>query len=827
VAGRGPAHREAHATPFSFRATDTQFGDLQPMALLTVSTIVPMPQAADQTTVPTDVMPASDREQRLHRATVAMMRCRCLDELFDKIIASILDLTRADTVLILLTHETGEYLTCVAVGGQQSTQLLGAHRQAGEGLVGETWAGGVPVFVDDVTAAGSTHPWSAGTQAYLHPLADGGGVIAAVASGPDGALQGDIDQLARLGELASAAIQNARAAEAVSQALLRTRALGEVSRQLFELDNATDACDAACRMMLSAADISRASSFLVDEHGDLLPHVSWQMSDAGIAPGVPIPTELVRHSIAQRAVDGAATIRVSRTDVHAPSSHALEAALAHQDIGSAMAIPLLKAGTPVGAIVVTRHRSRQDLSDGELDVCHAVINQLCTALERSDLARELAHRAWHDGLTGLPNRSRFEATLNAALSDDAPRSAVMFIDLDGFKRINDTLGHARGDALLQHVARRLRSQIKASDLLARMGGDEFAILLHEGAGAVHVARRVLAALRTPFDLDGERVGIGASIGLCRCPEDGDTIDTLLRHADVAMYDAKHVHGGGLVSFTPELILAAHEREALEADLEVALMERQFELAYQPQVSCHDARVPSMEALIRWRHPQRGLVPPGDFIPIAETSDLIHRIGGWVIEEAATRLGAWQGTPLGGRRLSINIAATQFQQAGFVGTVLNALERHGAPPGLLELEVTETVIMQDIDRVADRLRRLREAGLRIAIDDFGTGYSSLGYLQDLPLDVLKIDRSFVQRLQEHGDNDQTLVNTILLLGAGLGLHCVVEGVETRAQAEAVGRLGCELIQGYYHSRPVFESELIETVRRIEGGGGLQPSDASSS
>jgi len=755
-----------------------------------------------------------DRERCLHDATVAMMRSRSLTEVCERIISTVIALSHAHTATIMLTHETGEYLECVAAGGRRGGEYLGTRRDAGQGLSGTTWSAGVPRFVEDASDVDTHGRWHEPTQAYLYPLGNGRGVIAAFAGRIDGDLRADIERLTRIGELSCASIHNVRAAEAVGRALSRTHALGEVSRQLFEIDNATEACDAACRMLLAAADIMRASSFLIDASGRLVPHVSWRMGPAGIEAGARIPAELVRFSIAQRAVDSASSVQVLREEMHAPHSTRLETALSQQNIGAAMALPLLKAGTPVGAIVVTRHRARRNLTAAEIDVCRTVVNQLSTTLERADLARELEHRAWHDGLTGLPNRSRFETTLGELLVRDRPEVAVLFIDLDGFKRINDTLGHARGDALLEHVARRLQSVIKRSDLLARMGGDEFAILLRENHGATAVAERVLNALRTPFDLGGERVRIGASLGLCRCPSDGDSVDTLLRHADVAMYHAKHARGGGLVRFTRELARAAHEREALESELERALVHRQFELAYQPQVACRDGRVAGLEALIRWHHPERGLVRPADFIPVAETSDLINRIGAWVIEEAAGRLGAWRGTPLDGIRLSINIAASQFQQADFVESVLDTLTRHGTAPELLELEVTERVVMRDIADVADRLQRLRAAGLRIAIDDFGTGYSSLSYLQDLPLDVLKIDRAFVTHLQPHGENDQTLVNTILLLGSSLGLGSVAEGVETRAQAEALANLGCDLIQGDFHSVPVFEPALIDAVRRIE-------------
>ena len=354
-----------------------------------------------------------------------------------------------------------------------------------------------------------------------------------------------------------------------------------------------------------------------------------------------------------------------------------------------------------------------------------------------------------------------------------------------------------------------------------MGGDEFALIVRDAepradgaeGEALAIARRLIHALLDPFDVHGSRLRIGTSIGVSHFPDDGHGMDELLRNADVAMYRAKAEGKGCVVAYERAHADESRRRAEVELELTDALGRDEFRLFYQPQVSCRDGRVSALEALIRWEHPTRGLLAPDAFVPIAEQAGLIDAIGDWVIEEAARQWRAWRDEEVADVRIAVNVAASQFRQPRFADGVLARLRRHGVPPERLELEVTESVFMQDVELVAAELERLRAVGVRIAVDDFGTGYSSLRYLQELPLDALKIDRAFVAPLGERTDR-VSLAGTVQLLAAGLGLESVAEGVESAAQLAAVSELGCDLVQGYHFSPPVPAANVPACIRTID-------------
>ena len=474
--------------------------------------------------------------------------------------------------------------------------------------------------------------------------------------------------------------------------------------------------------------------------------------------------------------------------------------------------------------------------------------------ERERAEARLAHQAFHDGLTGLANRVLFRERVQHALDVAGPqadRIAVLLVDLDGFKAVNDSLGHATGDLLLVEVAGRLRSVTRGSDTVARLGGDEFAILLEplaDAADAQRVAERVAAALAAPMALAETELVVGASIGIARAsdldhqpivvaaaagagaaPDARDAADVagaghadepgaaradqLLRNADVAMYRAKSQGKGTWVLFEPEMHALTVERLALEAELRMALERREFRLVYQPVVQLQTGRVIGLEALVRWENPRRGAVPPATFIPIAEETGLIVALGRWVLDEACRQGARWHarsggvagGTPLA---MSVNLSGRQLQHAGIVGEVAAALHASRLPPHALTLEITESALVHDTVQVVERLQELKALGVRIAIDDFGTGYSSLSYLQRLPVDVLKIDKSFVDGVV-HGRQDAALARTIVALGDSLSLRCVAEGIEERQQQSFLVSLGCEYGQGYLFSRPL-EWQAVEAL-----------------
>lgn len=444
--------------------------------------------------------------------------------------------------------------------------------------------------------------------------------------------------------------------------------------------------------------------------------------------------------------------------------------------------------------------------------------------ERTALEERLTHQAYHDPLTGLANRVLFRQRVDEALrraGGGRTSVAVLFVDLDDFKRVNDSLGHAEGDRLLVTVAARLLNATRGCDTVARLGGDEFAILLQnvrEVPDMAAVAERVLGAMQLPVPLDGREVLVGLSVGIARAAAD-DGPDDLLRNADVAMYISKKQGKGCYQLFRPEMHAAVVERLELEADMRKMLGGGAFGLRFQPIVALGSGRVTGVEALARWRHPARGDIPPATFVQLAEETGLIVPLGHWVLREACRHAASWQAEAVPGLppvSITVNLSSRQLHEAGLVGEVVAALDETGVVPSSLVLEVTESVMMQDTEVTLARLRELKALGVQIAIDDFGTGYSSLAYLQRFPIDVMKIDRTFVDGVAR-SPSDLALVRAILSLADSLGLSTVAEGIEEEAQRTALLRLGCQLGQGYLFARPLASAEVGELLRRGTVGG----------
>lgn len=517
--------------------------------------------------------------------------------------------------------------------------------------------------------------------------------------------------------------------------------------------------------------------------------------------------ELALHSMAQQqrltaTLGRFALSAASLDDVFAKAESTITQGL---NVESSNALPLDSSARMLGKF-----------SPDDVGFLQGVANILSAATERQRSNEQLSHMALHDPLTGLPNRllltERLNVTLSYAQRHDQ-QVALLFLDIDRFKHVNDVFGHARGDEILCGVAKRLAACVRPEDTVSRQGGDEFIVALTEIKGeqdAGVVANKLLSVITAPFILEDIEIILGMSIGIACFPRHGEDAGTLLRNADTAMYVAKELGRNRYQSYAPEMNMRALDRLTLESDLRRAIEREELYLMYQPQLSLGSGDVLGLEALVRWRHPSRGLIFPSQFIPIAEDCGLIIPIGDWVLESACRQHASWVSQGLTEGSVAVNISAHQFHQTDFCDRISDVLLHTGLKPQLLELEVTEGVVMQGIDQVLHKLNRLRELGVTLAIDDFGTGYSSLNYLKRFPLHRLKIDKSFIRGLP--GDQESgAIAKAIIQMGQSLGLDVLAEGIETTEEEKHLQTLGCETGQGFLYARPLSAADCEEYFR----------------
>ena len=465
--------------------------------------------------------------------------------------------------------------------------------------------------------------------------------------------------------------------------------------------------------------------------------------------------------------------------------------------------------------------------------------------EQKQAGAKVRQLAYFDTLTGLPNRQSFLTQLSAAIRSaeaDGTMFAILYIDLDHFKRINDSLGHNVGDQLLKTVGKRLAGAVRKDDYvarygrsnsrlqLARLGGDEFTIILNELRNAEEaevIAERITESLKKPLTHDGHEFVITPSIGIAVYPDDGADIDTLVKNADVAMYQAKAGGRNSHCMFSGTMSVRSLERMELEDALRRTLANGDLSLHYQPKMRLASGEVTGMEALVRWEHPERGPISPEKFIPLAEEANLIVELSDWVLRTACAQIKAWQAGALAGIPVAINLSGQQFYKGDVHRDVVRAIEDASIPPSLLELELTESMVMRDADETIASLRRLKDAGISLAVDDFGTGYSSLAYLKRFPIDALKIDRSFVSELKAVGD-DASICAAIIALAHSLGLKVIAEGVENEEQIELLKRYACDEVQGYFFSKPLSAEDVEKflTEYRADQNEDLAPHQASA-
>lgn len=447
-----------------------------------------------------------------------------------------------------------------------------------------------------------------------------------------------------------------------------------------------------------------------------------------------------------------------------------------------------------------------------VDKNKGVIFQAHNLSEQRQAEQEIRQLAYFDNLTGLPNRTLFMDRLNQCLAQsrrDSGQLALLFLDLDQFKVVNDTLGHAAGDELLYQVANRLSRGLRQYDILARLGGDEFVLLISpvsDERAAAAVARHILEMMSEPVILESKELFVTTSIGVVLSPADGNEAEVLLKHADVAMYAAKDQGRNTYRFFTEKMNLKALERSEIEADLRRAIRNNEFCLYYQPQVDLHSGKVMGVEALVRWQHPEKGLILPGKFIPLAEETGLIRPLGEWVLKTACTQNVLWQQAGYPRLKMAVNLSAKQFGQPGVVDKIDQVLFQSGMEADYLELELTESTLLHGAHEVIANMLDIKVRGIHLSIDDFGTGYSSLSYLKLFPIDRLKIDRSFVRDINIDKD-DAAIVDAIIAMGHKLGRRVLAEGVETEAELDFLRSQGCDEVQGYYYCKPLPPDELM--------------------
>jgi diguanylate cyclase (GGDEF)-like protein/PAS domain S-box-containing protein len=443
--------------------------------------------------------------------------------------------------------------------------------------------------------------------------------------------------------------------------------------------------------------------------------------------------------------------------------------------------------------------------------------------DRKRAEETIYHQAYHDLLTGLPNRLLFKDRLNLAMAQakrGRQKLAVMFLDLDRFKVVNDSLGHVVGDQLLQSVANRLGKCVREGDTLARLGGDEFTLLLpqvNHPEAAANTAKKILNVLARPFFISGQDHHFSASIGIAIYPDDGDSVDSLIKNADIAMYHVKELGRNSYAFFTQVKNTAYSDRLSLESDLRKAIVNNEMELYYQPQVNTGTGAIVGMEALIRWNHPQRGLLYPADFIPLAEETGLIGSIGQWVLATACQQSRSWHAAGVLPMRMSVNLSAHQIEQQDFLDNMVQLLRDAGLPSGHLEIEITESAMMKDIERTQDKLRQLAGLGVGISVDDFGTGYSSLSYLKNLPIHSIKIDQSFIRDITP-SESETSIVTAMIQIARGLKLKLIAEGVETDYQLAFLRNHNCEECQGFLFSKPL---NAVEATRILVADRAMHP------
>ncbi|SMB80061.1 putative bifunctional diguanylate cyclase/phosphodiesterase [Deinococcus hopiensis] len=606
-----------------------------------------------------------------------------------------------------------------------------------------------------------------------------------------------------LGVFLGTALRAAQLHGDLSDELRRVRALYDVSRALAGAGRREEVLQTVVERAVQAVGADRASLVAFDMTGHEVD--AWHVAGPGAAQVQRVTFEELWEGLSGWVLREGRPALSPRGEPDSRESSAVQATRSETECGCVAVLPLHSGGVVVGTLTVINRPNQRDFSPADLALLQSLVDQAAVAIEQGRLQGQLVHLAWHDPLTGLLNRAHFEDELQAALAaagTSETTGALLLVDLDGFKHVNDSHGHPAGDALLHEVGQRLRRTVREDDVLGRLGADEFAVLLPRLAGeadALRVADRVSAALRAPWSFGGQALHLTASIGVSVFPDDGLDAGTLLGRAGLAVDHAKQGGRNAIVRATARFGQEALRRTRLVTDLHAALRGGGLTLHYQPLLELETGAPWATEALLRWTHPVLGPVSPAEFVPLAEEGGLMLDLGAWVLRAACAQARRWLDAGEYRGRMSVNVSAVQLAHPGFVDGVETALRESGLPPEALMLELTETAALRDLDASRARMAQVRELGVWLALDDFGAGQANLHQLAHLPVDVLKVDRSFTAGL-DAPRSTRPLLQAAVGMARGLQLCVVVEGIETAEQLEEIRALGCDAGQGYFLGRP---------------------------
>ncbi len=599
-------------------------------------------------------------------------------------------------------------------------------------------------------------------------------------------------------------------ADRLSQQLSAREALSQIDQIILSGTEIQETVNLVLKSIVEGVRCQRVTGFLIDGESD------GRAIKTEISNGHPVP----RYSELELSEKSVQWLQAHRSGVLVsdPTSAAIATPFIAADAKLSFVLPVMANGVPAGVVSIIM-KDGCTLDDVEMNHIHVLAGRLAVALESVAKSAELHRKAYFDDLTGLPNRDFCFNRLDQALKQAnhvRGNVAVMFVDLDGFKAVNDSLGHIAGDDLIRQAAYRLSGCVGESGTVGRLGGDEFGIVLPfpvNEADPDKIASKVLTEMRKPFMIGTSEIHVSASIGVAQFPEDGGSRVELLRKADTAMYRAKESGRGQSANYSQTMGIKVDRRMQLEGELRYALERDEFQVYYQPQVNMRTGRVISAEALLRWNHPEKGLVSPADFIPIAEDTGYINVIGAWVMSTACRDLAKWQSAGLGINRIAVNVSAGQFRRHDFINTVESCLLNLNFKRGALELELTESVFVEDLTQAKSTLDRLKSTGVSISIDDFGTGYSSLGYLKHLTFDIVKVDQSFVHELPRD-KTSAAIVHAVVAMTHTLGAEVVAEGVEDMSQFNYLRDAGVDIAQGFHIGRPMTPEDFSQWLKSVE-------------